>query len=60
MSLNLLVVYEIAYKASKVTSKKAYKEFEKWVAGVLATYRDAAIERAAKVHLFRLKDQFAT
>ncbi len=57
MAGNLLLVYEIADKAARVTSKKAFKEFERWVAGVLGTYRDAAIQRVANMHLFRLKEQ---
>ena len=56
---NLLVLYEIAYKASKVKSKRAYKEFEKWARNVISTYHDAAIERVASMHLFRLRSQFS-
>jgi hypothetical protein len=56
---NVLVVYEIAYKASQVKSKRAYKQFEIWVKGILSTYHDAAIERVANMHLFRLRSQFA-
>jgi hypothetical protein len=59
MSFNLLIIYEIADKASKVTSKKAFRDFEKWVRKIVTTYKDAAVERVANVHLFRLKDQFA-
>lgn len=58
MALNLLVVYEIADKASRVTTKKAYREFEKWVSYVLATCHDAAVERAARIQLFKLKDMY--
>lgn len=56
---NLLVLYEIADKASRVKTKRAYKQFEIWVKGILADYQDAAIERVARMHLFRLRNQFA-
>ncbi|MEJ0021997.1 MAG: hypothetical protein WDN47_05535 [Candidatus Doudnabacteria bacterium] len=56
---NVLVVYEIAYKASQVKSKRAYKHFEIWVKDIVRTYHDAAIERVANMHLFRLRSQFA-
>jgi hypothetical protein len=59
MSANLLILYEIAYKASKVKSKKAFREFEKWARSVVSTYHDAAIERVASMHLFRLREQFS-
>ncbi len=59
MSVNLLVLYEIADKAARVKSKKAYKDFEKWIQGVISTYHDAVIERVANTHLFRLRSQFA-
>jgi hypothetical protein len=59
MSLNLLVIYEIAQKASQVTTKKAYRDFERWVSSVIETCHDAAVERAARIQLFRLRDQFA-
>jgi hypothetical protein len=54
---NLLVLYEIADKASRVTSKKSYREYEKWVKSVVASYRDAVVERVARTHLIKLKDQ---
>lgn len=60
MSLHLLVIYEIADKASKVTNKKTYIEFEKWVRSVVQKYQDAAIERIANMHLFSLKEQFSS
>lgn len=56
---NVLVVYEIAYKASQVKSKRAFKQFEIWVKNILSTYHDAAIERVANMHLFRLRSQLA-
>lgn len=59
MSVNLLVLYEIAEKASRVKSKRAYKQFEKWVKNVLSTTRDAAVEKVANMHLFRLKEEFS-
>ena len=59
MSKNLLLVYEIADKASRVKTKRAYKQFEIWVKEVLATYHDAALEQVARMHLFRLRSQFA-
>jgi hypothetical protein len=57
--MKLLVIYEIADKASKVTSRRALREFEKWVSNIMAIYKDAAIERVARTHLFRLKDEYA-
>ncbi len=59
MSVNLLVLYEIADKASRVKTKKAYREFEKWVRNIVSTYQDAAIERVAGMHLFQLREQFS-
>jgi hypothetical protein len=59
MSVNLLVLYEIADKASRVKTKKAYKEFEKWVRNILDTYHDQAIQRVAGIHLFQLRAQFS-
>lgn len=59
MSVNLLVLYEIADKASRVKTKKAYREFEKWVRSVVSTYHDAAIERVASMHLFKLREEFS-
>ena len=59
MSVNLLILYEIADKASRVKSKKALKDFEKWVRRVVSTYQDAAIEKVASMHLFRLKNEFS-
>lgn len=56
---NVLVVYEIAYKASQVKSKRAYKQFEIWVKDIVRTYQDAAIERVANIHLFKLRQQFS-
>ncbi|MBX4188132.1 MAG: hypothetical protein KW793_03280 [Candidatus Doudnabacteria bacterium] len=57
--MNLLVIYEIADKASKVTSRKAFRDFERWAAKIIKTYKDAAIERVARIHLFRLREQFS-
>jgi|GEM_PF-2288361 len=59
MSLNLLLLYEIKAKASAVTSKRKFREFERWVGDLLETYKDAALERAARIQLFRLRDEFA-
>jgi hypothetical protein len=59
MSVNLLILYEIADKAARVKSKKAYRDFEKWAREVITTYQDAAIEKVASMHLFRLKSQFS-
>lgn len=59
MSINLLVLYEIADKASRVKTKRAYREFEKWAKNIVQTYHDAAIERVANMHLFRLRSQFS-
>lgn len=56
---NVLVVYEIAYKAQQVKSKRAYKQFEIWVKDIVRTYHDAAIERVANIHLFNLRNQLA-
>jgi hypothetical protein len=59
MSLNLLLLYEIKAKASAVTSKRKFREFERWVGDLLETYKDAALEQAARIQLFRLRDEFA-
>lgn len=59
MSGHLLVLYEIADKASRVKTKRAYKEFEKWVTDLITKYHDAAIEQCARIHLFRLREQFS-
>ena len=57
--MNLLILHEIAYKASLVTSKRKFKEFETWLMQLLTRYKDAAIEHHARIHLFRLREQFA-
>jgi len=59
MSVNLLLIYEIADKAARVKTKKAYREFEKWAREIVQTYHDAAIERVANMHLFRLRSEFS-
>ncbi|MBX4191710.1 MAG: hypothetical protein KW804_02850 [Candidatus Doudnabacteria bacterium] len=59
MTANLLVLYEITDKAARVKSKRAYREFEKWVSNIISTYQDAAIQRVASMHLFQLKAQFS-
>ncbi len=59
MSVNLLLIYEIADKAARVKTKKAYREFEKWAREIVQTYHDAAIERVANMHLFRLRTEFS-
>lgn len=58
MSINLLLLYEIKAKAAKVKSKRAYREFDRWVKNLLQTYHDAAIEQVAKIALFSLREQF--
>jgi hypothetical protein len=58
MKFNLLIIHEIAYKASMVTSRKKFAEFEKWIAELLERTRDVAIEHYARIHLFQLKEQF--
>jgi hypothetical protein len=58
MSINLLLLYEIKDKAAKVTSKKGYRDFERWVRNLLQTYHDAAVERVANICLFSLREQF--
>lgn len=57
--MSVLILYEIAYKASQVKTKKAFREFEKWAREIIQTYHDAAIERVANVHLFQLRAQFS-
>lgn len=59
MSFNLLTLYDIADRASKVTSKKSLMEFELWVRGVIKSCNDALVERHANIHLFQLKSQFS-
>jgi len=58
MSINLLILYEIKEKAAKVNSKKAFRDFERWVRNLLQTYHDAAVEQVANICLFSLRDQF--
>ena len=58
MSINLLLLYEIKEKATRVKTKKAYREFQRWVANMLQTYHDNAVERVANMYLFQLRDQF--
>jgi hypothetical protein len=57
--MKLLLLYEIAERAAKVTSRKNLVDFERWVTETLRNYKDATIERVARSQLFRLKDQFA-
>lgn len=59
MSINLLLLYEIADKASRVKTKKAFREFERWVRNIISTYHDAAIQKVASMHLFRLREEFS-
>jgi len=59
MPVNLLILYEIADKASRVKTKKALQEFEQWVRNIVTTYQDAAIEKVASMHLFRLRSQLS-
>jgi hypothetical protein len=59
MSVNLLLLYEIKDKAAQVNTKKAYREFERWVKDLMQTYHDAAVEQVAKICLYSLKEQFA-
>lgn len=59
MTANVLLIYEIADKASRVKTKKAFRDFEKWVRSMVATYHDAALERVANIHLFQLRNQFS-
>jgi hypothetical protein len=59
MSKTLLTIYEITFKASQVKTKKAFKEFERWVISTIATCQDAAVERMARIQLYKLRDQFA-
>lgn len=56
---NLLIVYEIADKASRVKTKTAYRDFERWVKKIIRTYHDATVAQVAKIHLFRLREQFS-
>ncbi|MBI2607499.1 MAG: hypothetical protein HYW51_01615 [Candidatus Doudnabacteria bacterium] len=59
MPKHLLVIYEIALKAARVTNKKTYREFERWVRRVINECKDAAVERVARIHLIRLQQQFS-
>ena len=59
MSINLLLLYEIKEKAAQVNSKKAYKDFERWVKNLLQTYHDAAVEKVANICLFSLQERFS-
>jgi hypothetical protein len=57
--MQLLILHEIAYKASLVTNKAKYRQFERWLGKILSTYKDAAVERYARIYLFQLKEQYA-
>ncbi|OGE88080.1 MAG: hypothetical protein A3J07_01615 [Candidatus Doudnabacteria bacterium RIFCSPLOWO2_02_FULL_49_13] len=59
MSTPLLLLYEIKDKAQQVNSKKAFREFERWVKNLLQTYHDAAVEQVAKICLFNLRERFS-
>ena len=59
MSINLLLLYEIKEKAAKVNTKRALREFERWVRNLLQTYQDAAIEKVANIALFQLRERFS-
>jgi len=59
MPINLLLLYEIKAKAAQVRTKKAYREFEKWVKDITTTYHDAAVEKVANICLYSLQEQFA-
>ncbi len=59
MPFNLLVIHEIAYKASLVTSRRKLKEFERWITDVIKSYNDSAVETVARIHLFKLRDQYS-
>ncbi len=59
MSTPLLLLYEIKERAAKVNSKKAYREFERWVKNLLQTYHDAAVEQVAHISLFSLRERFS-
>ena len=56
---NLLIIYEIASRAKRVTSKQTYLEYERWIKDILQTYQDAAIEKVANIHLFQLKAEYS-
>ena len=56
---NLLILYEIADKAAKVKTKKSYRDFEKWIRQILQDYQDAAVEKCARIYLFKLKEEFS-
>ncbi len=57
--MNVLLIYEIKAKAAKVTSKRALREYERWIKNLLQTYHDAAVEQVARISLFTLKQQFS-
>jgi len=59
MSRHLLLIYEIKEKAAKVNSKKALRDFERWVRALLRTYQDAALEQVAHICLFGLRERYA-
>ncbi len=59
MSMNVLIIYEIKDKAAKVTSKRAFREYERWIKNLLQTYHDAAVEQVARICLFGLREQFS-
>lgn len=57
--MNLLLLYEIKARAAAVNSKKAFREFERWVKNLMQTYHDAATEQVAKICLFSLRERFS-
>ena len=59
MSINLLLLYEIKARAAAVNSKRAFREFDRWVKNLLQTYHDAATEQVARICLFTLKERFS-
>ncbi len=59
MTSYLLAIFEIKEKAARVTSKRAYKEFERWVVNLVQTCNDAAVEKVARIYLFQLQSQYA-
>ncbi len=57
--MNLLLLYEIKARAASVNSKRAFREFERWVKNMLQSYHDAATEQVAKICLFSLRERFS-
>jgi len=56
--MSLLAFYEIKEKASKVLDRNSYRDFERWISGIIASTRDQALAAYARRSLAQLRYQF--